>query len=134
MEVALQQAIYTALTGAGMSRVYDEVPTPSSPELASDLPYTVIGEVDAEPFHTDDSEGGDFTVTLEHISRYAGRKEIKQRMATARAALDQQELTVTGFTFILCDWVSEEVFPIETEDGKTRRALQRFRVLLDQTG
>lgn len=134
METALQQALYTALTDAGITRVYDEVPTPSTAEAAGDFPYVAIGEIDAVPFSTDTSIGGDFTVTLEHASRYPGTKEIKQRMAAVRAVLDQQELTVTGFHFVMCDWVSEEVLPVETDDGKTRRALQRFRVLLDETG
>lgn len=134
METALQQAIYTALTGAGLTRVYDYVPTPDSPELASGLPYVVIGELDALPFNTDDSEGGDFTVTLEHVSRYAGRKQCKEQMALARGALDQQDLTVTGYVFVLCDYIGAEVQPVEADDGKTYRALQRFRVLLDQTG
>jgi hypothetical protein len=131
MESAVQQAVYTALTVAGLTRVYDEVPTPTNPEASDALPYVVIGEISVEPFHTDDSEGGDFTVTLEHASRYSGRKQIKEQMAIARGALDQQELSVTGFHFVLCHWISEEVLPVEKEDGKTRMALQRFRILVD---
>lgn len=134
MESALQKAIYDALLGAGLTHVYDAVPTPSAAEDASAFAYTVIGELDATPFHTDDSQGGDFVVTLEHASRYSGRKEVKQRMATARRALDQAELTVTGFVFVLCDWIDDDVQPVERDDGKTYTALQRFRVLLDQTG
>lgn len=126
---ALQQAVYSALTGdsalqgllGNPARVFDHVPQ------GSVFPYLVIGEVSATPFDTKTEAGLDQRLTIHTWSRYRGRKETKDIMAAVLAVLDGQSLAVSGHTLVLLRF--EFATTIVDDDGLTRHGVQRFGAL-----
>ena len=130
MEEALQKAIYDALTASPSMSVRDDIPTPADAGDKTKFPYVTVGECAVIPFDTDDSSGGDATISVNTWSRYKGRKETKNLQAEIYERLHRQELTIDGFDFIACDFLSSESFL--DEDGKTRHGISRFRVLMEQ--
>ena len=74
---ALQQAIYTALTGdstlmAMITGVHDHVPQETA------FPYVTIGESTARDWRTVGRKGAEATLILHAWSRSRGRKQAKQ--------------------------------------------------------
>lgn len=128
-EWALQQAIYSALTGASAvtalvsTRIYDHIPQDSV------LPYLVIGDATTLPADTKTTDGAEHTVTIHAWDDvHRGSKTIKQIMDAVVGALDHVTLTVTGFTFVQSNLEFSNTFT--DADGLTRHGVQRFRVLL----
>lgn len=130
-QFALQEAIYTALTGDATlqgfisTRVYDRPPQDSA------FPYVDIGEGTATDFDTKTENGMEQTVSIHSWSRDQGRKEVKQIMSAIVDALDQQSLSVTGHSLVLLRF---EFSTVEHDpDGYTQHGVQRFRALTQAT-
>lgn len=132
----LQQAVYTALTGAAplmalVTAVYDHVPQSAT------YPYVVIGEDEATVVDADDLPGADHLVDI-HVwaggdnetAQHRGQKQVKQAQGAIYDALHRQTLAVSGAAFIGCDLEFQETFT--DPDGITQHGVQRFRVMLDE--
>ncbi len=132
----LQQAVYTALTGAAplmaiVTAVYDQVPQDAV------YPYVVIGEDQAEVVDADDLAGADHLLDL-HVwaggdnetDQHQGQMQVKQAQGAIYDALHRQTLAVSGAAFIGCDLEHQQTFM--DPDGLTHHGVQRFRVMLDE--
>jgi hypothetical protein len=122
----LQKAVYTALTAAvAPVVVYDDTPDNVA------LPYVQIGEFEEVPWDTDTTIGRETLFVVHTWSRYDGMKDLKDLMDTVKAALHNQNLTVTGEYFVLC--FVEDSRSMVDPDGRTRHGVQRFRVITEGT-
>lgn len=101
-------------------RLYDHVPPGAA------FPYVTFGETNANDYGTKDGAGLEQTVTLHVFSRYRGRKQVKDILAALYDALHQQNLTVSGQSFVDCRFSSAAT--VRTEDGVTYQGVIRFRV------
>lgn len=128
--LALQRSLVTALkANAGVAalvgaRVYDEPPANVT------FPYVRIGEVIAQPFHTDGKEAFEMTFGIEGYSRpVSGRVEAANIAFAVQVALHDQALTVTGYTN---PWTFCETFTNGRDaDGETYTAICAFTAMLD---
>ena len=124
-ELAVQKTIYDVLTANSPSySVYDDVSQDSA------FPYYVIGDSTSNDFDTKTFNGLQTTVYIHSWSRYHGKKEIKEMMGAAYAALHNQTLTVTGYNFVHCLYEFSEYF-LE-DDGITRHGIQRFNLIITE--
>lgn len=129
-ETALQQAIYTALTGnaslmAAITGVHDSVGE------ATGFPYVTIGDGTAIPWDTKTSDGQEHTVTIHTWTQYRGRKQTKEIMDLVYSVLHNSALTVVGHQTVLCQFDFSET--LKDPDGVTHHGVQRFRVLTEDT-
>ena len=134
-ELAVQGAVYAALTAhapltALVRGIYDAQPRPLTGSDALQFPYVTIGEDTANDWSTDTASGADATITVHTWSRYRGRKEVKEIQAEIYAALHRQALTVAGYAFVSCDWISSD--SLIDADGETRHGVQTFRLLVEK--
>lgn len=119
----LQVAILAALRPAvAPVAVLDDVPQGQA------FPYVVIGEDVTTPGPLIDIDSEEIDTTIHVWSRYAGKMEAKELMATVKAALHDQPLAVDGQTLVLLRFAFETLF-LEP-DGLTRHGVLRFRALL----
>ena len=129
----LQTAVVTALKASAAvqallgadARVYDDHPVDIPV-----MPYVTVGEFVTAPFDTKTSIGREATVSLHVWSSYRGRKEAEQVLKAIYDVLHRQTLTVSGYSFILGQFIGSESF-IDA-DGITRHGVCRFRFTLDQ--
>lgn len=131
---ALQAAIYARLTAHGgfsgsVTGIYDKPPQDSDSGSTAAFPYAVIGEFDVDAWATDDWSGSDVTFDVFVYSRYGGNKQAAQILDYARAALDRQELTVTGWGVLSVDFESSTGVTVMA-DGQTRVGEISFSALL----
>ena len=132
---AIQQAIYTTLTGyaplmAVVTGVYDNVPQAIDSGSATAFPYVTIGEDVIVEWDTDDSLGANATVTVHTWSRKAGRKECKAIQSHIFDALARKEISVSGYTLVTIEFEGEETFL--DFDGETRHGVSTFRIYIDE--
>lgn len=127
---ALQQAIYSALTGdtllmAKVTGVFDQTPQGQSG------PYVVIGDGESREWDTDNSTGIDADVMI-HVwdDGHRGRKTVKVIQGDIRRILHRSELTVAGAHVVLCVWQFSDTFLDPA--GLTWHGVQRFNVLLEE--
>jgi len=119
----LQAAIYSALTGAGLT-VYDAVPENAA------FPYVTIGYSQELPFDTHTSRGREIVSTIHIWSRYPGAKEIKELAATVISTLDRTSLTLPNWHHVYT--LFDSATYLQDPDGITRHAVVEFRSLLQQ--
>lgn len=121
---AAQTKIYQVLTAANIAsgRVYDHAPQDVV------FPFVEIGESLEMEDDNAASKGVEHILTLHAWSRYRGQKEIKDIVAAIRAALHQQNLTVTGLAS--CNSFVDGVTHLIEDDGLTRHAAVRVRLHL----
>lgn len=129
-ELATQKALYDKLKSNAylaslVTDIYD-----NPPEETSTYPYVTIGEAVHNEFDTDTDEGNDVTISVHVWSRDRGRKEVKEIQNAIYLALSRQELSVIGYNFINCQFVTSQSFL--DSDGKTRHGVQDFQILLDE--
>lgn len=127
-EQSLQQALYAALTAAGLT-VYDSVPQAADGGSAGAFPYVTVGDINALDGPT--QGGAELVVTLHGWSRKPGKLELQQIARTIYEELHEQTLTVTDFTAFFVTFESSEFLP--DPDGRTTHGVFRYRALLDQT-
>jgi hypothetical protein len=133
--LALQAALIVALKSdyevAALVdvRVYDEPPP------AVVFPYIRIGEIIAQPFHTDGKEAFEITFGIEGHSRpkstpgEAGRVAAAMMANAIQGALHDQTLTITGYENA---WTFCETFTATRDvDGESYTARVAFTAMLD---
>ena len=123
---ALQQAIYTALTGdstlmAMITGVHDHVPQETA------FPYVTIGESTARDWRTVGRKGAEATLILHAWSRSRGRKQAKQIIAEIQRIIDDANLTVPGHVLVWLRFEFAET--ILHDDGLTYHGITRFRAI-----
>ncbi len=121
----LQIAIVAALKGdspPAATRVYDAVPT--SPQF----PYVSLGDMQVLPDKADCIDGTEVFLQIDAWSRTIGYQEVKQMGAAIIRALDDKELTVTGYHLVVLELQSLNY--LRDPDGLTRHAALTFRALL----
>ena len=122
---AVQTGIFAKLNAvAGLAgRVFDDVPQGTA------YPHVVI-EIAADTERgTDDSTGESSLVRVHTWSVYHGFKEVQDFQALIFTALDRQEITVSGYQFISCDYVQD--LRMLDPDGETRHGVSEYRVMTD---
>lgn len=127
---AVQEAVYGALSSnaslqaliGAPTRLYDVVPP------AAVFPYVTLGDITLRDFDTKDATGFEQSVILHFWSRYRGRKEMKQMMQAVYDALHQSALTVTGASFVSCQFHSASTQ--QENDGLTFHGIMRFRIVV----
>lgn len=127
-ETVTQQAIFTALNGNITATVYDDVPILPNGQPLTNFPYVVIGNDTFVPWDTDDTVGGEMTITLHIWSRAAGFKECKAIMGEIYAILHRAQLTVTGYNLVDC--LCEFSETMTDADGETRHGVARYRLTI----
>ena len=126
---ATQQAVYAALSGTpalqaligAPARLYDHAP----PGLT--FPYVTFGALHVAPYDTKTETGFEQTVTLDIWSRYRGQREAQDILQAIYTALHRATLTISGATFLLCEFHSADLTPLD--DGITTHAAVRFTVM-----
>lgn len=128
---SLQQAIFTALTGAtavqtylgNPARVYDRIPRGEAT-----FPYLVIGETTVADAGAKAGANIDHHSMTMHVwSRYDGKKEAKQILDAIRDTLHHQTgLSVSGHTLVELTHEFTEIFGEDNPDGVTWHGVTRY--------
>ncbi len=130
---ALQQAVYTALTGDAeliallgpAPRIYDKVPEDVI------FPYLTIGEAGVKPYPG--YEGASEHDLRFHVwSRYAGHREVKTIMTAVYHVLHNQTFPVFGYELVSMRYIFGDIF--RKADMDTFHAVLRYRAVLEATG
>lgn len=128
-EVAIQTAIYNALTGdsglmALVEGIYDSVP---QTEI---FPYVTIGDDNHVGWTTNTTLGTDAQIVIHVWSRDRGRKEIKIIQGAIYDILNRANLTYSGYDIINIEMLDSSSFL--DNDGLTRHGVQTFNVLIER--
>jgi len=83
----LQQAVYSAITGASISGLVDVVDYKKIDPGTSEFPYVQLGDTDALADDVSCRDGKEVYIDLHSWSRERGKKEIKQIMSALHGAL-----------------------------------------------
>ena len=134
-EAALQQCIYTALTGnaalmALITGVYADVQQPNLPENDSDFPYVTIGNDVLTAWDTNTDFGASASCQIDVWSRQNNFMEAKAVGSAINNALHYQPLTITGSHHVQTRVESATYTP--DPDGHTKRGMLLVRVLFDE--
>jgi Protein of unknown function (DUF3168) len=127
----LQAAVVTALkANAGVvavvgSRVYDNVPPSAT------FPYISLGDSQVLPDKADCIDGTEIFFNLDGWSRDTRFPECKTISKAVVAALDDQPLTVTGYTAVVFEL--DNINYLRDPDGITRHVALSFRALVQST-
>jgi hypothetical protein len=126
---AAQQIVFTALNGnlTGCT-VFDTPPFLPEGAPSTTFPYCVIGDDTIAPWDTDDTVGGDITITLHFWSRSKGNKQVKALMDQAYALLNRASLSKSGYNLVDCLFEFGEVIP--DPDAATKHGVQRYRLTI----
>ena len=124
--LALQTAIYTALTGdaaltALVDAVYDHVPADAA------LPYVQIGDGSISPFTATGLDGEEHQLTCHVWTQAHGLSQAKQIMAALRDVLDGAELTVASAHLVLLTFTFADT--LRDPEGGTQHGVLQFRAL-----
>lgn len=97
-----QTLIYDTLSAGLAINVFDDVPDMPAGMPEDSFPYVVIGQDYTNRFDTDSWNGDKVSVQLDVWSRYNGKKEAKEILASIYALLHKQNLSVAGFDIVDC--------------------------------
>lgn len=125
----VQKAVYSALTGhAALTNIVTS--SGIVDEVCQDLsmPYVVIGDDTVTDWSTFGENGFNVLITIHSWSKKKGRKQIKEIQKACFDALNRQTLTVTGYQFVNCQFLSEQSFL--DSDGTTRHGVQQFEIFI----
>ena len=120
----LQKAIYTALTGAGLT-VFDYVP-----DNEDGFPYVTIGEDTLVDWDTKVINGFNTPLMIHTWSRGVGRKECKDIQGTIYSTLHNQTLPMDDHTMFLMR--RESSLTKLDPDGVTRHGVCTYRILMSE--
>lgn len=123
--IEIQQAVYNALTNYApltslISGVYDQAPQPAA------YPYVLIGEDTNAEWDTDDRRGVESAITVHIWSIQRGRKETQIIQRKIYEALHQASLSVTGYQFVVCYFVTETT--LLDVDGLATHGVSKYRI------
>lgn len=119
---AMDHADVQALLG-DPARVYDDPP----PDVL--FPYVTLGRVESRPADSSGGEATEHAITLHAWSRYGGRAEALDVIATLRTALHNAPLAVEGRRLILLFAQFADVF--RSGDGRTTHGVLRLRAVTE---
>jgi len=127
-----QQIIFDRLTGNLGSGVtlFDTAPYLPEGAPATTFPYVVMGNDTGAPFDTDDTVGGEITVTMHFWSRAEGFSQVKTIMQTAYDRLNRATLSKTGYSVLDC--LHEFSEAMVDPDGVTKHGIQRYRLTIQR--
>lgn len=115
-ETAVQAALYTALSGAGLT-TYDVAPQASDGGSTASWPYVEVGFTALTEWDTCDWLGHEFTARIHTRSRSGSMAEAKGIQGTIYTTLHRHELTMTGQTNVsltrqtsMCDRAPDGTF------------------------
>ena len=132
---ALRQALFTKLDADLSVDVWSpKAPQDDDGELLAPFPYVVIVQANESPWNTKGSRGLDALVQIDAYARTTATDSAENLIAgltsDVREALERQPLTVTGAHWVTTEL--ESIIPGWEDNGKTRRAVMLFRVILDE--
>ena len=94
-ETAVQAALFTALSGAGLT-VYDFAPQAADGASTASSPYVEVGMIVLSEWDTATELGHSFVARIHTRSRSASAKEAKEIQGIIYATLHRHEVTMTG--------------------------------------
>lgn len=132
---ALRQALFTRLDTALSVDVWSpKAPQADDGELLGPFPYVVIVQANESPWNTKGTRGLDALVQIDAYARStetdSAENIIGDLTAEVRESLEWYDLPVTGAHWV--DTRLESIIPGWEDNGKTRRAVMLFRVILDE--
>lgn len=98
-EIEVQRALYTALSGAGLT-VYDFAPQSTDGGTVA-IPYVEVGAIILSEWDTFTETGHAFLARIHTRSRSGSALEAKTVQGTIYATLHRQSITITGQTSVL---------------------------------
>lgn len=107
-ELAVQGALYTALSALGLS-VVDRAGQAADGGSGGAFPYVEVGMIVLNPFDTAKELGFNYLARIHTRSRSGSMAEAKGIQAQIYARLHRGSLTITGFHHILIQRESSEV-------------------------
>ena len=122
----LTAAIVSALTTSSppvLAHIYDKV-TP-----AATFPYVSIGPIQVIPDKADCIDGTEVFIQLDIWSQTASSVEEKQISAAIVAALDDQDLTVSGYRAVI--FQLQDINHLRDPDGLTWHGVLNMRALME---
>ena len=132
---ALRQALFTKLDAALSVDVWSpKAPQADDGELLGPFPYVVIVQGNESPWNTKSTRGLDALVQIDAYARSTATDSAENLIggltSQVREALEWQPLSVTGAHHVTTEL--ESIIPGWEDNGKTRRAVLLFRVILDE--
>ena len=143
---ALRQALFTKLDADLSVDVWSpKAPQADDGELLTPFPFVVIVQANESPWNTKSTRGLDALVQIDAYARSTATDSaeniVADLTAAIRKALEWYDLneTLTWYAppvapFHWVDTRLESIIPGWEDNGKTRRAVLLFRVILDETG
>jgi len=134
---ALRQSLFTKLDADLSVDVWSpKAPQSDDGELLTPFPFVVIVQANESPWNTKSTRGLDALVQIDAYARTTATDSAESLIGNlasqVREALERQPLTVTGAHWVTTEL--ESIIPGWEDNGKTRRAVLLFRVILDETG
>ena len=132
---ALRQALYTKLDNDLSVPVWSpKAPQADDGELLGPFPYVVIVQANESPWNTKGTRGLEAVVQIDAYARTTANDSAENLIAgltsDVREALEHEPLTVASAHWV--DTRLESIIPGWEDNGKTRRAVMLFRVILDE--
>lgn len=113
-EFEIQKALYTALSGIGLT-VVDRGQQAADGGSATPFPYVEVGFIVMNPSDTATETGFDYLARIHTRSRSGSMKEAKDIQGAIYERLHRGSLTVTGYQHILIQREQSEV--LDAPDG-----------------
>lgn len=132
----LQIAVYNALSAdaplvALVQGIYDNVTQVSDPGDNSAFPFLTIGDGLQREWDTNTELGHEAEFRIHVWSRAHHSLEAKQIADAVISVLHHGTLTISGASFIGCDYVTQNM-DVRDPDGVTRHGVIEFRIVYDE--
>lgn len=128
-EFAIQQGLFTALSGRGFS-VYDVQPQAKDGSSTANFPCVTIGTIVLAAWDVKENTGFDFIARVHTYSRSGSMKEAKDIQTTIYSTLHRGSITVSGFHLV--DLLRETSDIMRDADG-TFHGVCEYRGLIEKT-
>lgn len=129
-EVEVQRALYTALTGEGLT-VYGAAPQVSDSGSNANWPYVTIGAIVLAEWDTKDKTGFDFVARIHTHSRAGSMLEPKTIQGQIYARLHLGDLNITGYALTL---LRRETSDVVREQDQSFHGICEYRGLIEIAG
>lgn len=132
----LRHALYNRLDAQLSCDVWSpKAPQADDGELTGPFPYVIIVQANEGPWNTKGTRGLDALVQIDAYARATSSVSVEDAISdlssAVREALEWYPLTVAGAHHVTTEL--ESIIPGWEDNGKTRRAVMLFRVILDET-
>lgn len=127
----LQKTVYAAISTPAIAGVVSVTDHENTKPSNGDYPYIEIGDAQAIPSDSSNSDGSSDTGKEEYIdihtwSRYRGQKELKIIMGSIYDRLHLKSLSIVDRNSVLCVLDDERI--TDNPDGLTRHGIQTFKI------